>query len=41
MTVQMTTAAGESATLTLQRDENVIRALDAQGNVIAQREINK
>ena len=41
MTVQMTTAAGESATLTLQRDENVIRALDAEGNVIAQREINK
>ena len=41
MTVQMTTAAGESATLTLQRDENVIRALDAQGNMIAQREINK
>ena len=41
MSVEVTTAAGEKANLTLQRDENVIRALDAQGNVIAQREINK
>ena len=41
MTVEMTTAAGEKATMTLQRDENVIRALDAEGNVIAQRELDK
>ncbi|MBR6318410.1 MAG: hypothetical protein IKR75_08325, partial [Fibrobacter sp.] len=41
MTVEMITAAGEKATMTLQRDENVIRALDAEGNVIAQRELDK
>ena len=41
MTVEMTTAAGEKATMTLQRDENVIRALDAEGNVVAQRMIEK
>ena len=41
MTVEMTTAAGEKATMTLQRDENVIRALDAEGNVAAQRELDK
>ena len=41
MTVEMTTAAGEKATMTLQRDENVIRALDAEGNVVAQRELDK
>ena len=34
-------AAGEKATMTLQRDENVIRALDAEGNVVAQRELDK
>ena len=41
LSVQFTSAKGEVSNLTLQRDENVIRALDAQGNVIAQREINK
>lgn len=41
MTAEITTAAGEKAVLTLQRDENVIRALDAEGNVVAQRELDK
>ena len=41
MTVEMTTAAGEKAVMTLQRDENVIRALDAEGNVVAVRELEK
>ena len=41
MTVELTTAAGEKAVMTLQRDENVIRALDAEGNVVAQRELDK
>ena len=41
MSVEVTTAAGEKATMTLQRDENVIRALDAEGNVVAQRELDK
>lgn len=41
MSVEITTAAGEKASLTLQRDENVVRALDVEGNVVAQREIAK
>lgn len=41
MSVEMTTAKGEKATMTLQRDENVVRALDAEGNVVAQYEIAK
>lgn len=41
MSVEITTAAGEKANLTLQRDENVVRALDMEGNVVAQREIEK
>ncbi len=41
MSVEITTAAGEKANLTLQRDENVVRALDMEGNVVAQRELDK
>ncbi len=41
MSVELTTAAGEKASLILKRDENVIRALDMEGNVVAQREIAK
>ena len=41
MSVEVTTAAGEKANLTLQRDENVVRALDAEGNLVAQYEIEK
>ncbi len=41
MSVEMTTAAGEKASLTLQRDENVVRALDAEGNLVAQYDIAK
>ena len=41
MSVELTTAKGEKANLTLQRDENVVRALDAEGNVVAQYEIEK
>ena len=36
MSVEVTTAAGEKANLTLQRDENVVRALDAEGNLVEQ-----
>lgn len=41
MSVELTTAAGEKANLTLQRDENVVRALDAEGNLVAQYDIAK
>lgn len=41
MSVELTTAKGEKANLTLQRDENVVRALDAEGNLVAQYEIEK
>jgi hypothetical protein len=41
MSVELTTAKGEEANLTLQRDENVVRALDNEGNVVAQYEIEK
>lgn len=41
MSVEITTAAGEKANLTLQRDENVVRALDANGELVAQYEIEK
>ena len=41
MSVEVTNAKGEKANLTLQRDENVVRALDNEGNVVAQYEIEK
>ena len=41
MSVELTTAEGQKANLTLQRDENVVRALDDEGNLIAQYEIEK
>jgi len=41
MSVEVTTAKGEKANLILQRDENVVRALDTEGNTIAQYEIEK
>lgn len=41
MSVELTTAKGEKASMTLQRDENVVRALDAEGSVVAQYEIAK
>lgn len=41
MSVELTTAKGEKASMTLQRDENVVRALDAEGDVVAQYEIAK
>jgi hypothetical protein len=41
MSVEVTAANGEKANLTLQRDENVVRALDAEGNLVAQYEIEK
>lgn len=39
MSVELTDAQGNKANLTLQRDENVVRALDAQGNVVAQYDV--
>ncbi len=41
LSVQYTTSKGETTNLTLQRDENVVRALDANGEVVAQYEIEK
>ena len=41
LAVQYTTSKGETTNLTLQRDENVVRALDAEGNLVAQYEIEK
>ena len=41
LSVQFTSAKGETSNLTLQRDENVVRALDAEGNLVAQYEIEK
>ena len=41
LSVQYTTSKGETTNLTLQRDENVVRALDAEGNLVAQYEIDK
>lgn len=41
MSVEITTAKGEKANLMLQRDENVVRALDAEGNLVAQYDIAK
>ena len=41
MTAEITTAAGEKATFTLMRDENVVRALDAEGNLVAQYSLAK
>lgn len=39
MTATITTAKGETAKITLQRDANVVRALDEQGNVVAVSEL--
>lgn len=39
LAVQITDAQGHKADLTLQRDADVIRALDAQGQVIAQYDV--
>ena len=41
LSVQYTTSNGETTNLTLQRDENVVRALDAEGNLVAQYEVDK
>ena len=41
MSVELITAEGQKANLTLQRDENVVRALDEEGNLVAQYEIEK
>ena len=41
MSVELTTAAGEKANLLLQRDENVVRALDMEGNLVAQYDLAK
>ena len=41
LSVELTSAKGEKANLTLQRDENVVRALDAEGNLVAQYDIEK
>ncbi len=41
LSVQYTAANGETTNLTLLRDENVVRALDAEGNLVAQYEIEK
>jgi hypothetical protein len=41
LSVQYTTVKGETTSLTLQRDANVVRALDAEGNLVAQYEIEK
>jgi len=41
LSVQFTSAKGEVSNLTLQRDENVVRALDASGELVAQYEIEK
>ena len=41
LSVQFTSAKGEVSNLTLQRDENIVRALDAEGNLVAQYEIEK
>ncbi len=39
MNMELTDAQGNKANLTLQRDENIVRALDAQGNVVAQYDV--
>ena len=39
LSVELTDAQGQKANLTLQRDENVVRALDAQGNIVAQYDV--
>lgn len=41
LSVQYTTAKGDTTNLTLLRDENIVRALDAEGNLVAQYEIEK
>ncbi|MBO7061635.1 MAG: DUF3332 family protein [Fibrobacter sp.] len=41
MSVELITAEGQKANLTLQRDENIVRALDDEGNLVAQYEIEK
>ena len=41
LSVQFTSAKGEVSNLILQRDENVVRALDSNGDLVAQYEIEK
>ncbi len=41
LSVQYTSAKGETSNFTLQRDENVVRALDAEGNLVAQYEVDE
>ena len=41
MSVAVTAANGEKANLTLQRDEHVVRAIDSNGELVAQYEIEK
>ncbi|MBR4785396.1 MULTISPECIES: DUF3332 family protein [Fibrobacter] len=41
LSVELTSAKGEKANLILQRDENVVRALDANGELVAQYDIEK
>ncbi|MCF0216200.1 MAG: DUF3332 family protein [Fibrobacteraceae bacterium] len=41
LTMELQDAQGHKANLTLQRDENVVRALDQEGNLVAQYEIEK
>lgn len=39
LSVEIIDAQGNKADLTLQRDENVVRALDSQGNIVAQYDV--
>jgi hypothetical protein len=39
LSVELTDAQGNKSNLTLQRDENIVRALDNQGNVVAQYDV--
>ena len=41
LSATITTAQGETAQIKLERDGNVVRALDAEGNVVAVRELEK
>ena len=40
LSVELTDAQGNKSNLTLQRDENIVRALDNQGNVVAQYDVS-
>lgn len=39
LSMEVTDASGNKANFTLQRDENIVRALDAEGNVVAQYDV--